>query len=207
VTRGRSAYTLFELVLTTAVIAITAAVTVPSIDSMYPSYKLNASVDAIRAAWALGRAHAIEEGRPYRFAVAPGGNNYRLGLDEDQADGGQSADSDQNGNGNSNGQHVPPFHLEDHLPQGVTFAMAQEDPQSTPGSNSNGQSSPPQSSPSSDGLTTVAVFLPDGTARDDAEIRFQVKGALPKTIKLRALTGGVSVQQGTSAQPDAGGTR
>ena len=64
-----------------------------------------------------------------------------------------------------------------------------------------------QSRQSSDGLTTVAVFLPDGTARDDAEIRFQVKGAMPKSVKLRALTGGVSVQQGTSAQPDAGGSR
>jgi Tfp pilus assembly protein FimT len=203
VTNRRQAYTLFELVLTTAVIAITAAVTVPSIDSMYPSYKLNASVDAVRAAWALGRAHAIEEGRPYRFAVSPGGNNYHLGVDENQADGGQP-DGDQNSNGqnsngqnsngqNSNGQNVPDFKLDDHLPQGVTFAMAQEDDQA------------PQAS--TDGLSTVAVFLPDGTARDDAEIRFQVKGALPKTIKLRALTGGVSVQLGTIAQPDAGGTR
>jgi hypothetical protein len=44
-------------------------------------------------------------------------------------------------------------------------------------------------------LSTVAVFLPDGTARDDAEVRFQVKGALPKTVKLRGLTGAVTVRQ------------
>jgi Tfp pilus assembly protein FimT len=176
----RPAYTLLELILTMAVIAMTAAVTVPSLDSMYPSYKMNASIDAVRGAWALGRAHAIEEGRPYRFAVAPGGDSYQLSPDDAPADGGQPSDSDQS---------KPPFQLKDHLPQGVNFALAQED----------GQQS---QSPQTDGLSTVAVFLPDGTARDDAEVRFQVKGAQPKTLKLRGLTGGVTVQQ-----QDGGGTR
>jgi type II secretory pathway pseudopilin PulG len=197
VTRRRRAYTLFELVLTTAVIAITAAVTVPSLDSMYPSYKLNAAVDAIRAAWALGRAHAIEEGRPYRFAVIPGGESYQLAPDESSTDGGLPDD----------GTQPPAFKLKEHLPQGVVFAMAQEDaPQITPDT-PQPQGGQPSSQSSSDGLSTVAVFLPDGTARDDAEIRFQVKGALPKTVKLRALTGGVTVQQGASVQQNSGGTR
>jgi Tfp pilus assembly protein FimT len=175
VTRRRPAYTLFELVLTTAVIAITAAVTVPSIDGMYPSYKLNASVDAVRAAWAQGRAHAIEEGRPYRFAVTPGTGSYRLAADDSVADGGQASDSDQSS--------TPAYIIQERLPQGVSFALAQEDGQQQ------------QTQASSDGLSTVAVFLPDGTARDDAEVRFQVKGALPKTVKLRGLTGAVTVHQ------------
>jgi Tfp pilus assembly protein FimT len=175
----RPAYTLFELILTTAVIAATAAVTVPSLDSMYPSYKLNASIDAVRGAWALGRAHAIEEGRPYRFAVVPGGAKYRLAPDDDVADGGGASGGDSNSRS---------FIAEDNLPQGVAFEMAQDDGQQ------------PQSS--ADGLATVAVFLPDGTARDDAEVRFQVKGTVPKSVKLRALTGAVTVQQ-----QDGGGTR
>jgi hypothetical protein len=33
--------------------------------------------------------------------------------------------------------------------------------------------------------------MPDGTARDDVEIFFQVKGARPTSIYLRALTGTV----------------
>jgi Tfp pilus assembly protein FimT len=160
---------LFELVLTTAVIAITAALTVPSIDGLYPTYKLNASVDAIRAAWALGRAHAIEDGRPYRFAVTPGGGSYRLAPD------------DSTGDTSDNDQGKPAFTLNQQLPQGVTFALAHDDNQ------------PAQST--ADGLSTVAVFLPDGTARDDAEVRFQVKGALPKSVKLRGLTGAVTVRQ------------
>lgn len=185
-TTRRPGHTLFELILAAAVIAVTAAVAVPSIDSMYPSYKLNASVDAVRAAWAQGRAHAIEEGRPYRFAVSPGGGNYRLAPDDDIADGGgQTSDGGQTPDGTA----PRPFEIKESLPKGVTFARAQEDGN--------------QSQSSDDGLTTVAVFLPDGTARDDAEIRFQVKGAMPKSVKLRGMTGGVSVQQGQ----DAGGSR
>jgi hypothetical protein len=38
------------------------------------------------------------------------------------------------------------------------------------------------------------VFLPDGTAREDAEIVFQVPGARSATLSLRALTGIVSVK-------------
>jgi Tfp pilus assembly protein FimT len=179
VTRRRRAYTLFELVLTAAVIAMVAAITAPSLDGMYPTYKLNAAVDAVRAAWALGRAHAIEDGRPYRFAVVPGAGNYQLAPDDQAADGGSLSDNDQD---------HPVFSLKQQLPQGVTFALAQEDDQPTQAS--------------SDGLSTVAVFLPDGTARDDAEVRFQVKGAQPKSVKLRALTGAVTVrQQGGGGAP------
>jgi Tfp pilus assembly protein FimT len=183
VTLRRPAYTLFELILTTAVIAVTAAVTVPSLDSMYPSYKMNASTDAIRAAWAQGRAHAIEEGRPYRFAVAPGSGKYHVSADDDPADGGGQAATD------NPSPHA--FVLEQELPTGVLFALAREQ----------GEGEQPQSS-SSDGLSTVAVFLPDGTARDDAEVRVQVKGMSPKVVKLRALTGAVTVQQA-----DGGGAR
>jgi Tfp pilus assembly protein FimT len=178
VTSRRPAYTLFELILTAALIAITASLAAPSLDGMYPSYKLNASVDAVRCAWALGRAHAIDEGRPYRFAVAPGGDSYLLSPDDQPADGGQVDSSDQ---------RQPVFQLKEHLPKGVTFALAQAADQQ------------PQASP--DGLSTVAVFLPDGTARDDTEVRFQIKGTYPKTIKLRGLTGAVTVQQ------DGGGAR
>ncbi len=170
----RSAYTLFEVILTTAVIAITATLTLPSLDGMYPAYRVNAAVDTVRAAWAQGRAHAIEEGRPYRFAVSPGGDNYRLGPDDQSLQTGAAAGGGGRGD----------FVLEDHLPPGVTFALGHDGGQA-----------------SQDGLSTVAVFLPDGTARDDAEVRFEVKGALPKTVKLRALTGAVTVQQGGGGAP------
>jgi prepilin-type N-terminal cleavage/methylation domain-containing protein len=181
----RPAFTLFELLVTTAVIAILASLVVPSMDNMYPSYKLNASIDAIRAAWALGRAHAIEEGRPYRFAYGDSGH-YQLGPDEDAADGGMPDGSSQTQSGS---QPLRPFLMKEQLPDGVVFGRAQSDSQ--------------QSQSSSDGLSTVAVFLPDGTARNDAEITITVPGAKPKTLKLRSLTGAVTVQ----LQQDGGAAR
>src|SRR5262249_27464359 len=130
-------------------------------------------------AWAQGRAHAIDEGRPYRFAVTAGGSDYKLSPDDDVADGGQADDG--------NGPRA--FVIDDHLPKGVTFARVEEDGG--------------QSQSSRGGMTTVAVLLADGPARDDAEVRFQVKGTLPKTIKLRGMTGGITVTQ----EKDGGGSR
>ncbi len=50
----------------------------------------------------------------------------------------------------------------------------------------------------SDGAwTTVAVFLPDGSAgsaQDDVKITLETPGAKPTTIKLRALTGVVTIR-------------
>jgi hypothetical protein len=47
---------------------------------------------------------------------------------------------------------------------------------------------------SSDAWATTVVFLPDGTAREDVKITFQVRGARPTALHLRGLTGNVSVQ-------------
>ena len=46
----------------------------------------------------------------------------------------------------------------------------------------------------SGGWSTVAVFLPDGTAQQDADIRLQTPESGPAVIHLRALTGEVSTR-------------
>lgn len=185
--RRRSAYTLFELVLTAAVIAISATLAMPSLDGMSGHHKLTAAVDSVRTAWALGRAHAIEEGRPYRFAVVSNGDRYRLAPDDPATWAGNDAPA-------GDADH-PAFSQEESLPAGVHFAAGSDT--SAPPANA------PTNAPASSGAwTTVAVFLPDGTARSDAEIRFTVKGARPATVRLRALTGAVSVQtEGGEGKP------
>ena len=50
---------------------------------------------------------------------------------------------------------------------------------------------PPPSS-SSGAWNTVAVFLPDGTAQQDVEIVFRMADCSPVSLRLRALTGGVT---------------
>jgi Tfp pilus assembly protein FimT len=51
---------------------------------------------------------------------------------------------------------------------------------------------------SADASGAPLVFLPDGTARDDAEVVFQVQGGRATALRLRALTGSVTVRAADS---------
>lgn len=176
----RRGYTLFEVVLVCAVLVLLATMAYPSIRGMYPSFKLRGAVDAVRAAWAHARARAIEEGRPYRFAVEEGGTHYRIAPDRDDYWSGSPPQNDPDGHG---------MVLEDALPSGVHFSV-----------NGNASSPPPDDArvkdvktPASGNWSAAAVFLPDGTAKQDVRILFQIKGARPAELQLRGLTGTVQV--------------
>jgi Tfp pilus assembly protein FimT len=62
--------------------------------------------------------------------------------------------------------------VEGSLPEGVTFAGAG----------------------AADGSGTSIIFLPDGKASEDAVVVFQVPGAGATALRLRALTGAVTVR-------------
>jgi Tfp pilus assembly protein FimT len=165
-TGRRAAYTLIEMVLATVIMTIAAGLAVPMISSMLAQHRLDSGVDAVRAAWAMGRSKAISEGRPYRFAVMMGKGSYRSAPD--------SSDYWNGGSGSSSSSAGAGWVKEGQLPEGVTFA----------GDGSGG----------SGGWADVVVFEPDGTARDEVEISFEAKGAQGKVVHLRALTGAVTVK-------------
>src|SRR5262245_29842004 len=100
----RSGYTLFEMVLVTAVVGITAALVSPAIETMYADTKLTSAADTVRARWADARSRAVEEGRAYRFEMTPGTGKFRVVPDEDQPDGDDQA-----------------LKIEGELPNNVTF--------------------------------------------------------------------------------------
>jgi prepilin-type N-terminal cleavage/methylation domain-containing protein len=172
----RRGYTLFELVLVIAVLAAVAALAYPSVEAMYGNYRVTAAVDQVRAAWAAARAHALEEGRPYRFGVVPDGGNIRVAPDGGEFWGGGGA-SLGDGGGDA-------YVQEESLPKGVRVSLS-----------ANGAAGPVDDGPApggdvpAGGWTTAAVFLPDGTARDDAELLFRARGSRPVSLRLRALTG------------------
>jgi len=170
----RTAFTLFETVLVCAILVLVAGLSYPSLRAMYGSYKMTGAVDSVRSAWAQARARAIEEGRPYRFAVEPEGSHFRVAPDREEFWGGSS------GGG---------FVLEQALPNGVKFTV-NGDPTSPPPPevNDNGKQQ------SSGRWSTAVVFLPDGTAREDVKILFQVSGAKATEVHLRGLTGSATVQ-------------
>jgi len=185
-TKRRSGSTLIEIILVMAILIIISAMSIPSLQSMYGSYKLNGGVDAVRSAWADARARAIEEGRPYRFSVEQDGSAYRVAPHQDDywQGGNNGPDDDPNGKG---------LILEKSLPSGVRFAV-------------NGEPSNPNTpeEPTKDSLedkpvtntnwTTAVIFEPDGTSKQDVGIQFTVRGCKPTTLQLRGMTGTVSVK-------------
>lgn len=184
--QDRPGYTLFELVLVLALLIVLTTIIYPSLDAMYGEYRLTQAADMVRAAWATARSRALDEGRPYRFAVVPDRGNYRVAPD--------SADF-WAGNGDmpeAVDAATPPLILADVLPRGVRFTDAQDARagQLDPG----GESVLPADAIPPDAWSTAAVFLPDGTARDDVEIVFTARGARPLVVRLRALTGVVTVR-------------
>jgi Tfp pilus assembly protein FimT len=160
----RGGFTILELCLVLAVIIVASAIAVPSITAMYADVKLTAASDLVRARWAEARARAVEDGMPYRFAVVPQSNRFR--VEPDIAE-----------NPEEPGVDARPLVLDDELPGGVEFAVGETDGEG-----------------GADGMQTIAVFLPDGTARSDVEIVFRAGGQRSLVLRLRSLTGAVSAQ-------------
>jgi prepilin-type N-terminal cleavage/methylation domain-containing protein len=185
-TCARSAFTLFELVLVLAVMVMFAALAYPSMEAMYGGYRLTAGVDMVRAAWAAARSRAIEEGHPYRFAIIPGEGRFRVAPD---------SGAYWSGNGPSDDAGPPPLIQEDALPKGIRFASADSAAATDAG---NAQ----QESGGGGPWTSVATFLPDGTAREDVLIEFSQRGGgRPLVLKLRGLTGVVRLEHPVNGEP------
>jgi hypothetical protein len=143
---------------------------------MYPPYKLNGAVDTVRGAWAEARGRAIAEGRAYRFSVEPQGTHFRVAPDSpDYWSGGNGSNSDPYGKG---------LVMEKSLPSGVHFA--EEGGPAPTGGGSDDQAA-------SGTWVSKVIFLPDGSAKNDYKLTFNIKGARTTTLQLRALTGIASV--------------
>jgi len=174
----RTAYTLLELVLVLAIIIIIGAVAYPSIEASYGYFKVQAAADAVKGAWAQARERAIRDGIPYRFAVIPGTNHFRLAPDSPDFWTGTTPDAEDPTN--------PPLVIEKKLPKGIVFTPAGQDAPPSPPANDNSKDDEPVDPTA---FVTLTVFLPNGTAQNDVSIRLEAKGASPLTVRLRSLTG------------------
>ena len=170
----RRGFTLLEVTLVLAVIVLLGAMLWPSIEAMYGDVRLSAAADQIRARWADARTQAIEEGRPYRFATQPDGH-FRIAPDTQEFWNDGTATSTE-GPADPDAQ---PLDITEELPKGVRFADGTTGSESGEGE-----------------WQTLVRFQPDGTADRDVEIAFETSGSRPLHLKLRGLTGSVSVQWG-----------
>jgi prepilin-type N-terminal cleavage/methylation domain-containing protein len=164
--RGRrNGYTLFELILVLAILAIIGAIVAPNLGLMFSTTKVSAAADMVRARWADGKSRAQEEGRPYKFAVQIETGKFRI-----------APDSPEYWNGGAKGDSKT-LVLEDELPKDVIFAQGQNS-----GSNAQGSGE----------WSHAVVFNPDGTASDDYNICFNAQGCRPVELRLRGATGSVT---------------
>jgi prepilin-type N-terminal cleavage/methylation domain-containing protein len=182
--RQRRAYTLMEIMLVMAIMVIIVGIGYPSIEALSAGVKVEGASDAVRGAWAEAQARAVNEGRPYRFAVVPGKGNYRVAPDSSDYWGGGTPAADDPDN--------PPLVLEKSLPKGMVFTLDGAAPAADP----RGETALPDDGVDPGQWSSTAVFLPDGTAQDDVDITLQLEGVQPITVHLRALTGVVTVQRG-----------
>jgi prepilin-type N-terminal cleavage/methylation domain-containing protein len=159
----RSGFTLMEMVLVVMIIAIAAGIAVPVVESLLHPNQVAASIDTVRTNWEQTRARAMEEGRPYRFSIAEGGNTFRIEPD----------DADTNLDAG--------YTIEGELPESCLFVDG-----------GTGIIDASAKAVASGGWKSVVVFLPDGTAREDVELSFGRPGLARVTLRLRALTGSVS---------------
>jgi Tfp pilus assembly protein FimT len=180
--KKRQAFTLFELILVCALVALVAAIAWPSLDSFVADARVVAGADMVRARLAEAQARAIEEGRPYRFEILDK-NKCRVVPDSGEAgpppagNGGPESDPSQGVLGG-----------EDTLPAKVSF-----DKSRAAGGDPGDQSS---------GNGLKVVYLPDGSAREDAEISLRSPGARSVTLRLRALTAALTtVREAEGSRP------
>ncbi len=166
----RAGFTIMELVLVVSLIVIVGAVSFPTFQSMVGGFRSQAAVDTVRGVWAQARAKAMNDGLPYRFSVVQGKGNYRLAPDVGEFWAGSAASA------TSNDPNNKPLVIEDALPNTVRF--------STPSAAQAGErvggsedTTAPSGSIDVSSWNTVVVFLPDGTARDNAELVILTAGA------------------------------
>jgi prepilin-type N-terminal cleavage/methylation domain-containing protein len=181
---ARQAFTLFEVMLVLAVLVLLAAVVVPSLDSWLTSFRVTAAGDAVRAAWAQARSHAINDGTSYRFCLIPNTGIYRLAPDSATFWGSASG---SDGSSVALAQsHNPPLVLEETLPRGVRFVIGNGP------SPSDNEQAPAPGAVDTGVWSNPVVFYPDGTARDDVDLILRGRRGRALLVRLRGLTGAVT---------------
>jgi prepilin-type N-terminal cleavage/methylation domain-containing protein len=191
--RTRDAFTLVEMLLVLAILVVAASLALPLADTMYAGSKTRAAADAVRAALVQARTHAMDESRPYRFAVHPGGVAFRVAPDDD-------AYWTGSGQGQAGEGSVPAYIYAENVPGGIRFDGGAGPPPVA--MNGNTTPDPPASSIDTGQFETHAVFFSDGTADTDFRMVFRLPGARPLVLTMRGMTG-VATTKFESQEPGA----
>jgi hypothetical protein len=194
----RRAFTLMEILLTTCLLVILAALAWPALDKPFAGQRLRKAADRIRAEWCSVRVEAMESGQTYLFRYTANDNRFRVECysatetEEDPVFGdvlGQSA----GGLGYSGAPRAP---IDDTLPEGVTFVASETatDTRATMIASEAGQLSATDAD-----WSEPILFYPDGTT---STARLVLKNEHDRYIELllRGLTGMVNIGEVYTSQ-------
>jgi len=161
-----------EMLVVLALFVAVAALTVPSVQGLLSESRIAAASDTVRGAVAEARARAMEQGVPWRVGFIPNTNVYQLAPEDAQ-----------DWNSPDQSTSMTATLVRDQLPKDIIFALNDGDISGPSGASSPGSK-----------WETIAVYLGDGSARDDTTTYFGKSGIVPMRIRLRALTGHVTVE-------------
>jgi len=185
-------YTLLELLLALAVLAVLVGTTVPGALRMYQDSRLSEAAESVRKELAGARTRAIESGLVYQFRYEPEGGHFAVVPFETEI---EPTDANATGTGATLGVgRYSKFAGE--LPKGFTFVAC-----CTSGA-TGGQIAEAflQGLPNAQDLSGVSwappiVFAADGTAMGDAAFQIVDARKMAVRFEVRGLTGAARLGQ------------
>jgi prepilin-type N-terminal cleavage/methylation domain-containing protein len=165
--KTRRGFTLMEVLLVLALMAVIAAMAWPALRNPFARHRLHAAADQVRSEWFQARVEAMRSGHVYAFRYQVGGDRFHTSSEE-----------------------APSPSDDKTLPDGVKF-LADE------ARNDDLSALPPDIEPESlddlaDGWSDPIFFYPDGTTSD---VRLVLAGDQGRAVcvMLRGITGTASV--------------
>jgi prepilin-type N-terminal cleavage/methylation domain-containing protein len=183
----RRAFTLLEVMLVLALIAIISAFVFMSLKQPLARQRLRSAVDEVRSDWCVARVDAMQSGHTYAFRYQVRGNRFHVGPQDNPPEGDAPPASPQqasSGNASSDGP-LPPCR-DGKLPAGVRF-LAKESDRSSLGDE------PDTSSADPGGRWSEPIyFYADGTT-SDAQLTVASDKHSAVQLQLRGITGTATV--------------
>lgn len=186
---ARPGFTLMEMLLVLAILAVIGAMAWPSIRNLLEAETIRQAAGQVRNCWGKARVLAMKTGRIYAFQYKPGSVEYRLQVwyaadDQLEASDGSGPVVTPSGIG---GQNLPQAagEGEQRLPEGISFSAGQ-----TSDTRGAQVAAEKMSKASGEELSwsSPIFFYPDGTA-SAAEVVLAGQDNRLMQLDLRGLTG------------------
>jgi prepilin-type N-terminal cleavage/methylation domain-containing protein len=192
----RRGFTLLEVLLTLGLLVLIASLAWPVISHAFPSQRLRAAADQVRAAWVQARVRAMRTDSVQIFRYASDGREFRVetrplseaAVDSSGAPMGETSGTSEGFN---------PEGVNGELPETVSFVRSETELDTRAATV---DQTPASASKSGNGWAAETIlFYPDGTT-STARLLLKNDRGLQMELSIRGLTGIVSVGEPFASQ-------